>query len=203
MVKFLLVYDSIQGQTEKIATAIKRFLQKSGFAVDRFSARDIALAFRPEDYAGVIVGAPVHAGHYPKALRKWVEAHAESLARIPSAFYSVCLGILQKDTMVHREERAVVLQFFAATGWFPKKWTIFAGGLAYSRYPWPLRHYMRWVARRAGADTDLSHDYEYTDWEAVERFTREFVAETLAIPTLGGLTGFSEARDQPSPAPRL
>ena len=30
--------------------------------------------------------------------------------------------------------------------------------------------------RRGGHPTDTSHDYDYTDWEAVERFGREFAA---------------------------
>ncbi len=29
----------------------------------------------------------------------------------------------------------------------------------------------------AGHDTDTSRDYEYTDWEAVDRFAREFAAD--------------------------
>jgi menaquinone-dependent protoporphyrinogen IX oxidase len=32
---------------------------------------------------------------------------------------------------------------------------------------------MRSIARREGGDTDITHDYEYTDWDAVEEFARD------------------------------
>jgi menaquinone-dependent protoporphyrinogen oxidase len=35
---------------------------------------------------------------------------------------------------------------------------------------------MRLIAGAAGGDTDTSRDYEYTDWEAVERFAMDFAA---------------------------
>ena len=38
---------------------------------------------------------------------------------------------------------------------------------------------MRRIARKAGGDTDWSHDYEYTDWARVEDFARAFSAEVL------------------------
>ena len=38
------------------------------------------------------------------------------------------------------------------------------------------RTLMRLMMRRGGHPTDTSHDYDYTDWGAVERFGREFAA---------------------------
>jgi menaquinone-dependent protoporphyrinogen oxidase len=35
---------------------------------------------------------------------------------------------------------------------------------------------MKRIARGATGDTDTSRDYEYTDWDAVETFARDFVA---------------------------
>jgi menaquinone-dependent protoporphyrinogen oxidase len=35
---------------------------------------------------------------------------------------------------------------------------------------------MRLVMSRGGDPTDVSHDYDYTDWEAVGRFAPEFAA---------------------------
>jgi menaquinone-dependent protoporphyrinogen oxidase len=33
---------------------------------------------------------------------------------------------------------------------------------------------MRMIVGHAGGDTDTTRDYEYTDWDAVERFTDAF-----------------------------
>ena len=38
------------------------------------------------------------------------------------------------------------------------------------------RTLMRLMMRRGGHPTDTSHDYDYTDWDAVERVDREFAA---------------------------
>jgi menaquinone-dependent protoporphyrinogen oxidase len=47
-----------------------------------------------------------------------------------------------------------------------------AGALRYSRYPLPLRWFMRRIAKQAGGDTDTSRDYEYTDWGRVDDYAR-------------------------------
>jgi menaquinone-dependent protoporphyrinogen oxidase len=49
-----------------------------------------------------------------------------------------------------------------------------AGALSYSKYPLPLKWIMRKIAKTAGEDTDMSRDYEYTNWDQVRKF-----AETL------------------------
>jgi menaquinone-dependent protoporphyrinogen IX oxidase len=43
------------------------------------------------------------------------------------------------------------------------------------------RTLVRLMMRRGGHPTDTSHDYDYTDWDAVERFGREFA--TLVAQT--------------------
>jgi len=35
---------------------------------------------------------------------------------------------------------------------------------------------MRLISRLAGGDTDISRDYEYTDWKALTHFARRFSA---------------------------
>jgi menaquinone-dependent protoporphyrinogen oxidase len=58
--------------------------------------------------------------------------------------------------------------------WWPLEVASFAGALPYRRYPFPLRLVMRFIVGRAGGDTDTSRDYEYTDWDAVDRFAAGF-----------------------------
>ena len=50
---------------------------------------------------------------------------------------------------------------------------LFAGALVYTQYGWLKRHVMRAIVKREGGDLDMSRDYEYTDWEAVERFAHD------------------------------
>jgi menaquinone-dependent protoporphyrinogen oxidase len=41
---------------------------------------------------------------------------------------------------------------------------------------------MRRIARKEGGGTDLSRDFEYTDWQAVRRFVLEFARSFAGSP---------------------
>lgn len=175
MGKFLILFATAYGQTEKIASAIENRLLRSGHSVDLYNCKELPPYLRVEDYSGVIIGAPVYAGGFSRTLRKWVRKNSEHLAKVPTSFYSVSLGILQKEEMVQKAQRDSSKTFFETTHWQPKQQVFFAGALAYSQYNWLLRGFMKSIARRAGGDTDTSRDYEYTNWGDVERFADEFV----------------------------
>jgi menaquinone-dependent protoporphyrinogen oxidase len=61
-------------------------------------------------------------------------------------------------------------EFEEGTTWRPARVALFSGALLYTQYGWLKRHIMRAIVRREGGDLDTSHDYEYTDWDAVEQF---------------------------------
>jgi menaquinone-dependent protoporphyrinogen oxidase len=52
----------------------------------------------------------------------------------------------------------------------------FAGALQYREYDFFTRRLIRLMMKRGGHPTDTSQDYDYTDWDAVDRFGREFAA---------------------------
>jgi menaquinone-dependent protoporphyrinogen oxidase len=60
--------------------------------------------------------------------------------------------------------------FVTETGWRPVRSLPVAGALAYSRYNVFIKFVMKRIARKAGAPTDTSRDYEFTDWAALARF---------------------------------
>ena len=108
MPRILVVYGTTEGHTAKIATALAETLFSCGANVDLNAADD---APPPNGYDGVIVAASVHAGQYQRLVRRWVRTHAAALARTPSAFVSVSLGVLQKDPKVQQELRDIVQRF--------------------------------------------------------------------------------------------
>jgi hypothetical protein len=58
-----------------------------------------------------------------------------------------------------------------------------AGALLYSKYNPLVRFVMKRIAKEAGAATDTSRDYEYTDWVGLDRFVVE-LAEAFAAARL-------------------
>ena len=66
--------------------------------------------------------------------------------------------------------------FLDDTGWIPRKTVSFAGALQYREYDFVTRLVMRVLMRRGDHPTDVTEDFDYTDWEAVERFGRTYAA---------------------------
>ena len=173
MSRILVLYGTTEGQTGKIAHTLADALRAAGVSADVADAgADWPDARR---YDAVIVAASIHAGGYQRAVRRWVRAHAGVLNEKPTAFVSVCLAILQREARVHQELSAIVDRFVRSTGWRPSTTKHVAGALAYSRYNWFTRLAMVRIVRKAGGDTDTSRDYEYTDWEELRGFARDFV----------------------------
>jgi menaquinone-dependent protoporphyrinogen oxidase len=184
MAKILVVYGSRYGQTGKVAVAIAEELRMLGDRVLMVDAEKESPSALHHD--AVIVGAPVYNGHYPGPVAAWVRRNARDMAVRPSAFYSVGLGARKKEPAARAEEKARVYRFLARTRWTPQATAEFPGALTYTRYGWLMRKAMKFAAWRSGGDTDTSKDYEYTDWNEVRRFAREFhlsVTEQLAIQT--------------------
>ncbi|MBS1970362.1 MAG: hypothetical protein JSU04_08640 [Bdellovibrionales bacterium] len=173
MADILIVYRTKNGQTEKIANDIANHFQRMGHWTDLYNSEQSVLISKGE-YDAIIVGGPVYLGSFPRTLRRWVRRNHEALKSVPTAFFSVCLGVLQKDPKVQAEERKIVQDFFATTKWVPQQWTIFPGALLYSQYNWLTKIIMKRIARKAGAPTDFSKDYEYTNWQEVRHFSETF-----------------------------
>jgi len=173
MAQILIAYATKNGQTLKIADFIGNELMKMGHRVDFYNCEQKYDA-DPGQYHAVIVGGPVRFSSLPKPLEKWVRNHCAHLQARPTVFFSVCLGILQKENeRVQNEERQIVENFFAKTHWHPVDWTIFAGALKYSQYNWFLKRLMHWISKKAGRTTDMSIDYEYTHWADVQAFVQK------------------------------
>ena len=180
MPRMLVIYGTTEGQTAKIAGALAATFRSCGISVDLAEAGP-AWDPDPQDYAAVIVAASVHAGGYQRPLRRWVRNHAEALRQRPTAFVSVCLAIVKPTPAVIRDLSAIMSRFFEAAGWTPKEAKSVAGALPYSKYGWLKRRIMRRIVAKAHGDTDMTRDYEYTDWDDLRTFAQRFV-EANVLP---------------------
>ena len=187
MPRLLILYGSTDGQTAKIARFLADEFRAKGAAVDVLRAGEADPD--PRDYDGVLVAASVHAGGYQKAVVRWVRRYADALHGKTAGFVSVCLGVLQRDFKVQRELGAILNRFEARTGWKPPQVKVVAGALPYTRYSWLKRMVMKQIVRKAGGDTDVSRDYEYTDWADLRRFAgtllSRFVSDELRVDACG------------------
>ena len=170
----LVLYASSEGQTRKIAEYIAQRLRDSKHETTLVSGQDINSGLTLESFDGVVIGASVHMGSHPDFLKKFVKQHIELLKNKPTAFFSVCMMVRNPLPEKQQEARQYVQDFIGETGWEPNIHQTFAGAIKYSKYGFFMKMVMKRIARKEGADTDTSRDYEYTDWEAVTEFARDF-----------------------------
>ena len=178
----LVVYASTHGHTAKIAARIAAAMRDQGLEVELREVADSADA-EPGRYDVVVVGASLHKEHHQKEIVRWVTRHRDALERAPSIFFSVSLSAAEDSVEARAATRRCIDAFCDETGWMPSRTEAIPGCLQYREYDVFTRQLMRLLMRRMGHPTDASHDYDYTDWDAVDRLGREIAA--LADTTVG------------------
>ncbi len=176
MTRVLVLYASTHGHTGKIAERIAAAIGPAAELRSIDAVPGLAL-----DYDAVIVGASVHAGHHQKAVRKWIHGHAAALNGMPSAFFSVCLSAADDSDEARADAQRYIDETLTEAGWTPRLVQSFAGALQYREYDVFTRMLIKLMMRHSGHPTDTSHDHDFTDWDAVERFGAE-CAELAAVP---------------------
>jgi menaquinone-dependent protoporphyrinogen oxidase len=178
----LVVYASTHGHTAKIAARLAQAMRGQGLEVD---LRDVAEAAdaKPGRYDVVVVGASLHKERHQKEIVRWVSEHRETLEQAPSIFFSVSLSAAEDSVEASSATQRCIDGFCDETGWTPSRTQAIAGCLQYREYDVFTRQLMRLLMRRMSHPTDASHDYDYTDWDAVDCFGREIAA--LTAPAVG------------------
>ena len=171
--RVLVAYATKYGQTEKIADRIGAVLRES-FDVEVCAVDQLKSDFDPQQYAAFVLGGGVYFGKHPKNLVKFVRSHALALATTPAAFFSVANAAGAPTEEAKQEVKGYLTRFSDASGWIPSVATAFPGSMPYSKYGFFTKWFMRRLAKKRGRDFDTSRDYEYTKWDAVEAFAREF-----------------------------
>jgi menaquinone-dependent protoporphyrinogen oxidase len=188
----LILYATRQGQTQRIADHLASEVRARGVpaaVVDAAHPEGLAL----DAYSAAILCASVHLGRHEREMVAFVKSHRDGLRQMPSVFVSVSLsqaGVQDSTWPPERRAQAaadtgrMIQKFISQSGWSPGHVLAAAGALRYREYNWFLRIAMRRIARTAGAPTDASQDYEFTDWNALDHLAEELVAELLGEEAL-------------------
>jgi menaquinone-dependent protoporphyrinogen oxidase len=182
-------YATKEGHARKVAERVGAALAARALEVEVHDVADAdaAAAFIRSD-AAVLVGS-VHLGKHERALLAFVKARREMLEAMPAAFLSVCgaeAGAEQGSTPEARATSATrvgeqLRAFTEATGWHPRHVRPVAGAFVFTHYNPLVRWVMKRIAKSEGLPTDTSRDYDFTDWVALDEFSRS-LAEELHAP---------------------
>jgi menaquinone-dependent protoporphyrinogen oxidase len=179
-------YATREGHTKKVAERIAAALRMGGAVVDTLDVRDCPA---PDwgRYSTVCLAASVHLGHHEKEMVAFARAHRDALVRLDAAFVSVTLSEAgaedprrsDADRRASAQDAQRMIDVFVRdTGWRPEHALAVAGALVYSKYNLLVRFLMKRIARKAGAPTDTSRDYEFTNWPALDRFVGDIADRT-------------------------
>lgn len=173
MTSILIAYGTGQGQTRKVAEYVDSVLEGQGFDVTTThvsEASDVDVS----EFDGVLVGASVNTGGHQPEVLTFVERNRRALADRPSGFFQLSLASAFSWAWARDGAADYVETLAGTTGWQPDRVGLFAGALTYTQYDRKTRWLFKLAALAFGLGTDTSRDYEYTDWDDVERFATSF-----------------------------
>jgi menaquinone-dependent protoporphyrinogen oxidase len=124
--KILVAYASKGGSTAEVANEIGKVLNAQGLTVD---VRQVNTVTDVSSYQAVIIGSAIRMGGWLSAAKKFVKTHQQTLSKIPTAYFAVCLS-LKDDTEENRREAAKYLDAVRAIV-EPKAVGLFAGKMDY------------------------------------------------------------------------
>jgi len=175
---FPVFFATSEGQARRIAERFASVLRGDGLESATYDLADLQrVVVDWSAVRGAIVGASIHVGKHQRTVTDFVAANVDQLNRRPSLFFSVSLAAASQNPEEVQKVQEIANAFPGAHGWKPQSVISLAGRLAYSQYNFIVRLLIKRIARKEGAPTDTSRDYEFTDWRKVETLAHEFAAK--------------------------
>jgi menaquinone-dependent protoporphyrinogen oxidase len=127
-----------------------------------------------DDFDAILVGGSINNRQHRPEVLEFVREHRDAITARPNGFFQVSMASAVKSEWGREGVQMFVDQLTEETGWEPDRIGRFAGAIKYPRYGRFLRlGFLAYSALSTG-DTDTAREYEYTDWDEVERFAVEF-----------------------------
>lgn len=170
-------YATTEGQTRRIAERLAALLHDRG--IDSQAIDVTSSDARHPDWPrirAVAIAASVHVGRHQSAIEDFIRAHHAELNSRPSVFLSVSMRAASPAPAERHAAQLFARTFAIGTGWQPLHVVAVAGRLAYTKYGWLTRFFIKRIARRAGLATDTRQDHEYTDWSQIARLADDLAA---------------------------
>ena len=170
-------YATTEGHTGRIAQFLAHQLRQHGLDSEAIPIASSGAGPTAWDrVSGVIVGASLHIGKHQAEAGAFVRRFHHELSAVPSVFVSVSLAAASRNPDEVAAARQLAEKFCVETDWQPWRVMSVAGCLAYTKYNWLVRLFMRRIARKEGASTDMTRDHDYTDWRMVERIAADLAS---------------------------
>ena len=164
MEKSLLIYSTVDGQTEAICKRMASCAKNT--SVDVMSISNVK---NLDDYKTIIIGASIRYGKYRNEVYNFINENSLVLESKKNAFFSVNV-VARKPEKNSPDTNPYVIKFLEKINWKPKNIEVFAGKIDYPKYKFIDKYAIKFIMWITKGPTDTSQSYEFTDWNKVETF---------------------------------
>ena len=174
MLKTVILYSTVDGQTLAICQQIKQVLTEKGEQVSvvnlvEAGANDLAAVDK------VVIGASIRYGKHRPDLFKFVEQHQAILDTKLNSFFTVNV-VARKPDKNTPDTNPYMQKFLMLSAWKPQLLGVFAGKIDYPRYRFVDKIMIRFIMWMTKGPTDTQATFEFTDWNKVDEFAKKIAA---------------------------
>jgi menaquinone-dependent protoporphyrinogen oxidase len=180
-------YATTEGHTRRIAQYVAHQLRQLGLDSEAIEITSDGSAYTAWDrLRGAVVGASLHTSKHQSHARTFARRFHRELSGVPSVFLSVSLAAASRNADEVAAASRLAEKFCTETNWRPSRIVSVAGCLAYTKYNWLVRLFMRRIARKEGASTDTTRDHDYTDWRMLEQIAGDLASRIHGAEMIAG-----------------
>ena len=167
----ILIYSSTDGQTKKICEAIKNYSKdKNNYEI---VSVDNSNKINLNNYKQIIIGASIRYGNHNSNIYKFIAENKKIIESKKNAFFSVNV-VARKPEKNTPETNPYIKKFLNKTKWTPMQLGVFAGKVDYPSYNFMNKLIIKLIMIITNGPTDTNKSYEFTDWEKVKKFSKNF-----------------------------
>lgn len=169
--KTIIIYSSVDGMTKKICYNIKDLLLVNNHLVEIFQINDFTKKIT--EFDKIIIASSIRYGKHNEQIQNLINENSELLNSKKAAFVSVNL-VARKVEKSKADTNPYVKKFLNSIEWKPTIVAVFPGKLDYKLYGFMDRILIKLIMLITKGPTNSNTVIEYTNWEKVEEFAKEF-----------------------------
>ena len=164
--KKIFIYSSSNGQSLKICETLNEEKESLILNIDRLHSVNL------DNFDQIIIGASVKYGDHNKKIYNFVKNNKILLKRKKTVFFSVN-ATARKSEKNTPNTNPYIIKFLKKTNWKPDHIGVFAGKIDFPNYNFLEKYIIKFIMWITNGPTDTTKTYEFTDWDAVKKFSRE------------------------------
>ena len=164
--KKIFIYSSSNGQSLKICETLNEEKDSLILNIERLNSVNL------DNFDQIIIGASVKYGDHNKKIYNFVKNNKILLKRKKTVFFSVN-ATARKSEKNTPNTNPYIKKFLKKTNWKPDHIGVFAGKIDFPNYNFLEKYIIKFIMWITNGPTDTTKTYEFTDWNAVKKFSRE------------------------------